>query len=385
MTGDALKSTVKQYFTVVPERSSGDEIVILCPTCGGGDQSGNRSINVKNGKTHCWRCEKNSGDFVRFARSLGYFVADEQPLAVPLAEISIGKYAPPASLAPPVLAIKLPAGFILCSERPNSVYTELIGEMAVRKKLTIEDFFEAEVGYTTTNSLWEPYAIFPVTDYRRTVYYQGRTYVDVPGEVTKRFPRKDEVKHGAKFWVYNIDEVRKKRAVTVIVMESILNVLSVRKVLAMAQIDDAVPVAVFKHSISAPQAHKILSHPYVKELCLLYDRDASRASWRASPQLSDRVTLSIAEMPEGPGGRKNDPNDDAEAAVEAFLGRTKYSGKNAMLGVTEQLLSMEHNRTAAVTTTEQPDFDPLPNLAYLGDQPMRTAAESEEVDEDDDY
>lgn len=383
MTGDALKSFAARHFTVVQARSTVDELVILCPTCGGGDQSGNRSVNVRNGMTHCWKCEKNSGSFAWLARKLGLTVEDDKPMAKPLSELTVKKYAPPASLAPPVLSIKLPDGFIPCSERPNSYYTELIGEMAARKNLTIEDFIAAGVGYTKTNTLWEPYAIFPVVDYGRVVYYQGRTYIDKPGESTKRFPSRQEVSNGSMFWVYNIDEVRRKKAVTVIVMESILNVLSVKKVLAMAQIDDAVPVAVFKHAVSAPQAHKILVNAHVREICLLYDRDASRTSWMASPQLADRTVLSIAEMPEGPGGAKNDPNDDAEAAVEAFLCRIRYSGKNAMLQATENLLASQQSRSAAENQPEQPDFDPLANLGLIGQYGARTAADEEEDGDDD--
>ena len=322
MTGITLKQTVESLFDIVKDRSTKEELVFRCPQPGCGDESGNRSVNLKSGKTNCFRCNKG-GDFVRWARFLGYDITDEgSKQAQPIEELDLSGKRDEATALPLVKSIRLPEGFTYCHKKPRDIYTVLIAEMAERKHLTIEDLFRAKVGFTKVDPKWEPYAIFPVFDYERTVYWQGRTYVDVPGESTKRFPDRQEAPNGAKFWIYGIDELRASRSSKVLVMESILNVLSMRRFLETHGIADIAPVCVFKHYLSKPQFRKLCEIGSVKEVCLLYDHDATRSSWDKSPLLVfDRFPITIAEMPPGPGGEKNDPNDDPEAAWAAFEAR----------------------------------------------------------------
>jgi hypothetical protein len=219
--------------------------------------------------------------------------------------------------------ITLPAGFRWCSDYPRSVYTELIGEMAERKNLSLQDFLQARVGFTKDDPKWEPYAIFPVVEFGHVVYWQGRTYVDTPGESTKRFPDRREAPFGAKHWVYGIDELRRERSAVVLVVESILNVLSLRRFFKEQKLSGVTPVCVFKHYLSEPQARKLVQLEFVKEICLLYDHDATRSAWSKSVRLVAKVRTSVAQMPPGPGGAKNDPNDDVVAAWKAFERRVR--------------------------------------------------------------
>lgn len=313
-----LKQTVESMFDVIKDRSTRDELVFMCPQPGCGDQSGNRSVNLRNGKTNCWRCNKG-GDFVAWAKFLGYEVEEEgSDQAVPLEDIDMSATRDHAVPLPVVQDVRLPKGFTYCHQKPKSIYTELIAEMAERKHLTIQDLMEAKVGFTKDDPKWEPYAIFPVFEYGRVVYWQGRTYCDVPGESTKRFPDRQECPNSSKFWIYNIDELRGSKAEIALAMESILNVLSMRRLFRELNITNITPICIFKHYLSKPQARKLLEIPSLKEICLLYDHDATRSSWEKSPMISDRITATVAEMPPGPGGEKNDPNDDPEAAWTAF-------------------------------------------------------------------
>jgi len=321
MTGQTLRQTVESLFNVVRDRGTKEELYFVCPQPGCGDETGNRSVNLKTGKTNCWRCNKG-GDFVRWAKFLGYEVTEDgSSQAVPIEDIDMSRNRNQTFIMPVPVTVRLPEGFTYCHAKPKSVYTELIGEMAERKHLSLADFFRAKVGFTRLDPKWEPYAIFPVFEFERVVYWQGRTYVDPPGESTKRFPDRQEVPNGAKFWIYGIDELRDGRSETVLVMESILNVLSMRRFFGQRGITNIVPVCVFKHYLSKPQARKLLMLPNLKEICLLYDHDATRNSWEKSPMVSDRLHVTIAEMPPGPGGEKNDPNDDPEAAWAAFEAR----------------------------------------------------------------
>ena len=323
MTGLRLKQTVESMFDVIRTRSTSEELVFVCPEPGCADQSGNRSVNLKSGKTFCWRCNKG-GDFVRWARFIGLAVEDEGGVVQgqPLDEMDLSVRREEDQPLPNVASVRLPEGFRYCHEHPTGLYTELIAEMANRKNLSIQDFFEAKVGYTRTSPRWEPYAIFPVMEDACTVYYQGRTYVDVPGESTKLFPTRQECPNSSKFWIYNIDELRQKGGVA-LAMESILNVLTMRRFFREQGITGVVPVCIFKHYLSKPQARKILEIPNLTEICLLYDHDATRLAWEKTPMLSDRVSVTVAEMPPGPGGDKNDPNDDPVSAWAAFEARER--------------------------------------------------------------
>ena len=316
-------------FKVVSERSTSSEIVIICEQCG--DTTGNRSVSVKTGLTNCFRCNVG-GSFVWWARKLGYQIEDDllPKNAAPIEHLNFNPSVDQRELLPVVADIKLPEGFTYCHAKPDSIYTKLIGKMAARKNLATVDFLEAKVGYTKICTKWEPYAIFPVTEYGRTVYYQGRTYVDVPGESTKLFPNRQEAPYGARYWIYGIDELRASKAPVAIVVESILNVLSLRRYMLENGLTGAAPVCIFKHYLSKPQARKLMQVKAVKEICLLYDHDAIQASWQKSPLLIDRVKTSVAEMPPGPGGEKNDANDDPAAAWQAFENRKVSDGRNAL-------------------------------------------------------
>jgi hypothetical protein len=225
---------------------------------------------------------------------------------------------------PSLVDVRLPRGFVALRDEPDSAYYKLIAKMAKRKNLSIDIFVDAGVGFTRDSELWEPYAIFPVYEWNRVVYYQGRTYVDVPGESTKKFPSKSELKHGSASWVYNLDEAREKRAKTVVVVESILNVMSLRQEFAIRGVTDVVPIAVFKHSISAMQERKIMSVRSIKEVCIMYDADATESAYKESKKFMNRCRFSVAHIPRTTDGKTQDANDNAKFAVDQFMNRQFY-------------------------------------------------------------
>ena len=323
--GLRLKAEIEGTFEVVRARSTSDELVFVCPEPGCGDRSGNRSVNLKNGKTSCWRCNKG-GDFLRWARTLGYrFENDDDITQDTLAAI---EQLQQRSVLPLIQPIRLPKGFTPIADDPDCIRSRYIGEMAVRKNLDWQTLADVGVGYTREDPKWEPYAIFPVVEYGVVVYFQGRTYYDKPGESTKLFPSRNEVKYGARYWVYNIDEVWSTQAEIVIVVESILNVLSLRKKLAELGWNSIVPICVFKHGVSAEQAIKLHRLKHVQEVCLMFDHDATLRAWEFGQRLTNSFCLSIAEMPAGQkGGKKSklDPNDDVDAAIEVFEKRKRYT------------------------------------------------------------
>jgi len=322
MTGAQIKSAVENLFTIVRARSTAVELHFICPEPGCGDSTGNRSVNLKTGKTNCWRCN-HGGDFAAWMHRLGFDIEDDGTVdsAVPLEELDLTLPMNEQNVLPIVADVKLPVGFTYCADKPKSVYTRLIAEMAVRKNLDIEDFYDADVGFTKVDPKWEPFAIFPVIEYGHPVYWQGRTYCDVPGQTTKRFPSNGEVRYGAKYWIYNIDQLRNEKAPVALVVESILNVLSLRRFMLENGLTGVVPVCVFKHYLSGPQFKKLAQMTFLKEVCLLYDHDATKSSWDKSPLISNRLTITVAEMPVGLGGKKNDPNDDVATAWTAFENR----------------------------------------------------------------
>ena len=245
LTGQRLRREIEALFDVVPNRCTSEEVVFICPVPGCGDRTGNRSANLKNGKTSCWRCNRG-GDFIKWCRMLGYSV-DESGAVDPdvnAVEEALNAVDQTKVLTPVVTDCKLPRGFTLCSDAPDSVYTKLIAEMAESKHLLLGDLELARVGFTKRDPKWEPYAIFPVFEWGKVVYFQGRLYNSKPGEATKRFPSRREVPLGSKYWVYNIDKAR-DYAHTIIVVESILNVLSLERKLFEEGIDHVVPVCVF--------------------------------------------------------------------------------------------------------------------------------------------
>ena len=322
MRGIELKQTVSSLFEVVPARSTADELVFLCPQPGCGDKSGNRSVNLKNGKTNCWKCNKG-GDFVLWVKGLGIEVTESGvQAATAIADLRAQLDAAPVvrRAVPVISGIKLPPGFVRCADEPDSAYTTLIGRMAKRKNLDLTDFTQAGVGFVR-EGLWEPYAIFPVVELDRVVYFQGRTYTDVPGESTKRFPSRAEAPLSSRYWIYNVDALNASGVTTAVVVESILNVLSLKKRFAKERVHDTVPICVFKHSVSREQARKLGRFKNLREVCLLFDHDATALSWKAAEFLKSFWTVSVAEMPVVDGNAKADPNDDVEAGMWAVANR----------------------------------------------------------------
>lgn len=323
-----IKTTAESLFDVVKGRSTAVELVVICPVPSCGDRSGNRSINLKTGATNCWRCNKGSGNFFAWCRSLGYDVDEGESASISRSDTeelidSIG--ARDKKFIPIVSKIALPSGFTQIGKTPRSVYERSIGKMAVKKNLSYEDLFEAKVGFTRDNPRWEPYAIFPVIEWDIVAYYQGRKYSPRPGEATKLFPTKTEAPLGSRYWVYNIDELRKGGEIAIIV-ESILNVLSLRKRLKELGIEGVVPVCVFKHAVSDAQAAKIAAVKSVKEVCIMFDLDAKSASWSEARKLSSSMRrVSIAEIPDVGKGKTLDANDDVDLALEAFANRSTSS------------------------------------------------------------
>lgn len=328
MIGSVFKQELESTFQVVRHRSSQKELVVLCPMPGCGDQSGNFSINLTSGKSHCWRCNA-SGHITNLARRIGIkFLSAGNLNGVSLEDINSWEK-PSESVLPLVRPVKLPRGFIRLTDEPDSVYVKYITRMAKRKHLSYDDFAKAGVGFTRDSALWEPFAIFPVFEDGVPVYYQGRRYSEEPGEKTKRFPGRSEVKYGARYWIYNIDELRKKRAPTVLVVEAILNVLSLKRKLAALEVDNVVPVAVFKHGISTEQMLKLNQCTFLKEMCLLFDHDAIDQSWKGANKITNRIRTTIAEMPAGDNNSKLDPNDDVDLAWNVFKKRVPYTMANA--------------------------------------------------------
>jgi len=330
MIGILLKQEIEHTFQIVPHKCSHEELVFLCPECG--DKSGHRSVNLRTGQTFCFRCNKgqhNKGSFLGWAKALGYSFANEAELSsIPLRDLLAP--VPPKSLIPIISKVKLPDGFTPIAKEPKSVYSKLIIEMAQRKNLDYEAFVDAGVGFTRVDPQWEAFAIFPVREYDLNVYYQGRTYIDVPGESTKLFPNRSQVKYGAAFWVYNLDELRTTRAPIAVVVESILNVLSLRRKLRELGRTDMVPVCVFKHHVSTVQIVKLIRCSGLKEVCLLFDHDAIQATWRMVSAINNKITLTVAEMPMLNGNEKLDANDDVNAAIEAIDNRKRFNFSSAI-------------------------------------------------------
>jgi predicted RNA-binding Zn-ribbon protein involved in translation (DUF1610 family) len=336
MIGILLKQEIEHTFQVVPSKSSNEELVFLCPECG--DKTGHRSVNLRTGKTFCFKCNKgqhNKGLFTAWARALGYTFANETELStIPLRDLLAP--VPPRALIPAIVKIPLPKGFTTIESEPTSVYTKLITSMAVRKNLDLDAFVEAGAGFTRITPKWEPFCIFPVQEYTLDVYYQGRTYVDVPGESTKLFPSRWEVKHGASFWVYNIDELRESQAPTAVVVESVLNVLSLKRKFRELGITDMVPVCVFKHHISNVQVVKLIRCPHLKEICLLFDHDAIDITWKTVGTMTNQMRMTVAEMPMVGGNKKMDANDNVDLAVEAIDKRRRFDFSSAVQAERDQ-------------------------------------------------
>jgi hypothetical protein len=329
------KADIEMLFDVVPSRGSGNEVVIICPTPGCGDETGNRSINLQSGKTNCFRCNVG-GDFYRWAKNLGHHVSAGEIGSSSTDDLLLA-LRPPAkeiTLRPVLSEIKLPTYCHRLSDNMENAYARSIEKMAIKKRLTMHDMVEADVMFTRLDPLWEDYAIFPIYEWEKLVMFQGRLMVDDSNRVGKRFPSNTVTKFGSKYWVYNIDQLREEGGVAV-VMESILNVLSLRKKLRQLKVTGMVPVCVFKHALSKSQASKILSCRKVNEVCFLYDADATIDARRQAIRLSSQLPCTVAEMPRIAGKPNLDPNDDVDAAWAAIKRRLRPSMSQLLVSSVE--------------------------------------------------
>lgn len=330
MSPDRVKSEIAKSFEVVSGRSTADEIYILCPVPGCEDRTGNRSINVKTLRSHCWRCRDPQPHHVKaLYRLKGLEWLEDgtdgfEDFADRLAEVEVKR------AVTPVQTVELPEGFSLLSENRRSCYWRFCADMAERKHLSIEDLEEAGAGFTRSGP-WEPFCIFPVYEGTRCVYYQGRTYSDEGFETTKKFPSKKEITYGPGYWVYNLDALADREVSLVIVVESVLNVLSLRRKLRELGSDrEIVPVCIFTHRVSRSQAAKFQRYRHVKEFCLLFDSDSSALALESGARLRASLSVTVARMPHGKnadGSQRltNDANDDVEAALYAVTEREKPS------------------------------------------------------------
>lgn len=321
-----LKRLLEANFDVIAERCNDEEIAIICPEAGCGDQSGNCSINVKQGLVHCWRCNYKN-HVIPFLRHHDVSFEEESLEATinedPTETLDDGLDG--KKPAAENVVVELPEGFTPLAKEPNTIYVRLIAQMAKRKHLYLQDFIDAGAGFTRDGE-WEPYCIFPVYELSRLVYYQGRTYATrFEGGKTKRFPRKKDVPLGASNWLYGYDRIIQGHIKTVIVVESILNVLSLRWRLLCEGINDVAPVAVFKHAISPIQMTKLLASP-AQEFCIMYDGDATKSAWEEARKLSGNRLATVATMPVG-----IDANDDASLAMARFAKREPYTPASALL------------------------------------------------------
>ena len=323
---------VESMFEVIPSRSTPTEVTFVCPQPSCSDKTGNRSVNLNTAATNCWRCNVG-GNFFRWAQRLGYDVQDDNDVSlidVSDLEDSLSRGHDKTMIPFIQPDIRLPRGWTRVANEPDCAYAKWIGRMAVRKNLELNDLIQADVGFTRDDKKWERFAIFPVYEWKRLVYFQGRTYNETPGQNTKRFPSEEEVPLGSRYWVYGIDELRAGAKVAIVV-ESILNVLSLRKELLLRGIAGVVPVCVFKHKISKAQLVKILACR-VDEVCLMFDADALKQAWESCATVINRRQFSAVEIRETvrDGKRINDANDDAVMAVDLFEKRSSYRPTDAL-------------------------------------------------------
>ena len=329
MNPDKLRHQIASIFQIVKERSSDEEICIICPVPGCGDRSGNRHINIKTLYTNCWRCPSTQPHHVKtLFRILGLEFEDQHVLEPEeLAELLRGK---PQKALTPLQEVTLPEGFEMLSENRDSCYWGFCREMAERKHLGIEDLESACAGFTREGD-WEPFCIFPVIEGPRAVYYQGRRYSDEGVEKTKKFPSKKVVPYGPSYWLYNLDALEPKSVELVIMVESILNTLSLKRRVQELKLDASiVPVCVFTHYISRSQVAKMQRYKHVKDWCILFDSDSTDLAEETAMSLSAILPTSVATMPHGKNAdgsvrQTNDANDDVDTALLAVDSRKESS------------------------------------------------------------
>lgn len=336
MKGTQLKRTVEHLFDVIPGRSAGDELVFICPNPSCPDQTGNRSVNLKTGLTGCWRCN-TGGLFIPWARSLGHDVdttgmddPSAESLQELLDEIRKGENVGRISVLSTWAKCDLPSDVRRCEEYQNSWHSRKIEQMMIGKNLDWQAVLDADVHFTREDGRWEPYAIFPVKEWNEIVYFQGRKYDPEPGDKkTKLFPPRATHPMGSKYWVYGIDEIRAKPPKTLIVVESILNVLSLRWELTEQGLDDVDVVCVFKHNVSPFQIAKICSISGIEEINFMYDADSTASSWANAEKFSNTRKVSVTEI-DPHMGPTTDANDDARHAVLKFRQRKEFSAASSL-------------------------------------------------------
>lgn len=326
MSPDKLRHEIASAFQINKERSSDEEVCILCPVPGCEDKSGNRFINAKTLYTHCWRCHGQQPSHVRTLFQIVGLEFEDQHVLEPeeLRELLRGT---PEKAMTPIQEVKLPDGFQFLSENRQSCYWRFCRELAERKNLAIEDLEDAHAGFTRDGE-WEPFCIFPVIEGPRVVYYQGRTYNDSGKDRTKKFPSKKEIPYGQSYWVYNLDALSDEKAEIAVIVESILNVLSLKKRLRELDLTHIVPVCVFTHYVTRSQITKIRRYRHLKELCFLYDSDSTELAEDTAKSVDALIPCSVASMPAGTNAdgsvrATNDANDDVDTALIAINERAK--------------------------------------------------------------
>jgi hypothetical protein len=333
------REDVEAVFDVVPSRCTGEEVVFICPQPGCGDSSGNRAVNLKSGKTNCFRCGVG-GDFFRWAKRLGITVEAGHITAASAASDLLDMLSTKSTstvLHPVAVDVRLPRGSVRLAEELDSAYAKLIRRMAIVKRLDLEDMVRADVHFTRRDPRWDRYAIFPVYEWERLVFYQGRSFSKDPNVMGKLNPSREQVPFSARYWVYNIDAARRPITRVVIVVESILNCLSLQRKILEAGVMDVAPVAVFKHVISTAQLDKILALRHVNEVCLMYDADATKDARKQALNISARVRRTVAVMPWTPERPTLDPNDDVDLAWQAFLDREEATQSMSLLATTQSM------------------------------------------------
>jgi hypothetical protein len=323
-----LLREIASVFDVVKDRSTVEEVCIICPVPGCEDRTGNRHINLKTLVTHCWRCSDPQPHHLKsLLRVVGQEFEDNRILEPRELVFEAAGFWPALT---PVQVVALPEGFRLLSKNRSSCYWRFCREMAERKHLSVEDLEEAGAGFTREGA-WEPYCIFPVYEGVRCAYYQGRTYSDDGFDSTKRFPSKQVVRYGPSYWVYNLDALASKEVELVVIVESILNVLSLRRRLRELDFGPVIaPVCVFSHRLSAAQVAKLRRYKHIKEFCLLFDSDSTVLAEQTALNLGMAMRITVARMPSGinaDGSPRytNDANDDVDTALQAVAGRSAAS------------------------------------------------------------
>jgi hypothetical protein len=374
---------IETHFQVVRERSTKSELCFICPSCG--DQTGHRSVNLTSLLTNCWRCGSRDGHVAWWLRKIGhdlpdcyqdesegYISAEDAAQALRRAAASLDH--PPTPKRPCYPPVELPRGFIaLADDEPlpgkkHSVYWKMAARLAERKNLSIEDFVAAGAGFTRQDDLWERYLIYPIRMYGLKVYFQGRLFDEEAGENTKRFPHRGQIGTGMGQVLYNHDALKGGKCA--VIVESILNVLSLKKALEQAGLRDLAPVSSLHAGLTKDQL-RLLRAAKLREICLLFDADATGKAWDLAKLVKwelSSVIVTVAEMPANPDNPTLDPNDDVQAAMHALESRTVWSETHALKRM-QQRTTKQRQRTSL--TSSRPATRIKPNSASVDDHCQR--------------